>query len=223
MGKASAGPGTALQRYAQHFRCCEINSTFYRRHRPETYARWVSEVPAGFRFLLKVPKTITHAQRLQDCEPLLDEFLEDSSALGAARAVLLVQLPPSLAYEAAVAERFFASFRDACQDGIACEPRHPSWFAPEVDDLWQRHRVTRVAADPAPASEQAGEPGGWPGFSYWRWHGSPRVYYSAYEWCQLQFLAAEAQAQSGDCYCIFDNTAAGEATRNALALLDEID
>jgi len=67
MGKSDAGPETALQRYAQRFSCCEINSTFYKRHRLDTYARWAAEVPAGFRFLLKVPKTISGLKTVRLC------------------------------------------------------------------------------------------------------------------------------------------------------------
>lgn len=52
--------GSALERYAAIFLAVEINSTFYRLHKPETYARWASAVPDGFRFAAKLPKVITH-------------------------------------------------------------------------------------------------------------------------------------------------------------------
>src|SRR5687767_13604572 len=54
------GEGTALQRYAERFNGVEINSSFYRRHRPETWQRWAASVPAQFRFAVKLPRTITH-------------------------------------------------------------------------------------------------------------------------------------------------------------------
>ena len=64
------GEGTHLQRYASRFSCVEINSSFYRPHRTTTYARWAASVPDNFRFSVKLPKTITHEQRLQGCAVL---------------------------------------------------------------------------------------------------------------------------------------------------------
>ncbi|MFP5285145.1 MAG: DUF72 domain-containing protein, partial [Thermoanaerobaculia bacterium] len=52
------GTGSLLERYASRFPAVEINSSFHRPHRTSTYARWSASVPAGFRFSVKVPKTI---------------------------------------------------------------------------------------------------------------------------------------------------------------------
>lgn len=67
--------GTHLERYASVLKAAEINSSFHRSHKIETYQRWAESVPAVFRFSVKVPKTITHAARLIDCSELLDRFL----------------------------------------------------------------------------------------------------------------------------------------------------
>ena len=66
--------GSNLARYAARFAAVEINSSFYRPHRPETYARWADSVPAGFRFAVKLPKSITHEKRLQEFGAELDRF-----------------------------------------------------------------------------------------------------------------------------------------------------
>lgn len=213
--------GTHLQRYAARLTAVEINSSFYRSHRASTYTRWAAGVPAGFRFSVKVPKTITHASRLQEVERLLDDFLSGVQLLGSALGCLLVQLPPSLAFDAVVAERFFTMLRDRYTDGVACEPRHASWLQPHAESMLTALRIARVAADP----EQplgAGSPGGWPGLQYYRLHGSPRMYYSSYAQDYLEQVAEQltrARADGKTVWCIFDNTAQGAATRNALELL----
>src|SRR5690349_12428290 len=48
--------GSHLERYAACFPAVEINSSFYKPHRPTTYARWAASVPPDFRFSVKVPK-----------------------------------------------------------------------------------------------------------------------------------------------------------------------
>jgi aspartate/methionine/tyrosine aminotransferase len=58
----------------------EINSSFYRPHRPSTYERWAASVPASFRFSVKVPRSITHERRLADADALLDAFLAEHAA-----------------------------------------------------------------------------------------------------------------------------------------------
>jgi uncharacterized protein YecE (DUF72 family) len=216
--------GSHLQRYAGRFAAAEINSSFHRPHRPSTYLRWAESVPPGFLFSAKLPKTITHEHRLREAEALLEGFLAESAGLGDRLGCLLVQLPPSLEFDPAVAEPFFAALRTRSSAAVACEPRHPTWFSDQAADLLARSQVGRVAADPARVPPAA-EPGGWPDLVYYRLHGSPRVYYSAYDADYLDALAARLRADDAagrQVWCIFDNTASGAATGDALSLLDRL-
>lgn len=209
-----------MQRYSARFPAVEINSSFYRPHRPATYAKWADSVPAGFRFSVKVPKQITHERRLHDCEGLVDEFLGQCSQLKEKLGCLLIQLPPSLAFDSTQAEGFFKALRDRYQGHAVLEPRHPSWLTPEAMALLEEERIARVAADPSPLPG-GDQPAGWAGVRYYRLHGSPRIYYSAYEDAWLQRLADLLKAAPDTpTWCIFDNTASGAATPDALRLLD---
>jgi uncharacterized protein YecE (DUF72 family) len=214
--------GTHLQRYATRLNAVEINSSFYRPHRRQTYERWARSVPEHFRFAVKVPKAITHECGLLDAEEPLERFAAEVAGLGASLGVLLVQLPPSLAFDAECAASFFAELRTRFggRVGVACEPRHRSWFTPEAETVLLMHEVARVAADP-PRCAADGEPGGWRALRYFRLHGSPQIYYSSYDEHRLA-LTRRALAASGAgvaaSWCIFDNTAAHAALGNALAL-----
>ena len=123
-----------------------------------------------------------------------------------------------LAFDPAVASDFFAAARARWPGPLVCEPRHASWFEPEADVLLRESRVARAAADPA-RHRLAGGPGGWPGIAYWRLHGSPRMYYSAYDAAAIDALAAAmAAAPAQETWCMFDNTTSGAAAANALDL-----
>ncbi|WAH55082.1 DUF72 domain-containing protein [Pseudomonas silvicola] len=211
-----ASVGTHLARYASRLNAVEINSAFYRPHRPATYARWAASVGEAFRFSVKMPKAITHEQRLQDVSMLLEGFLCQCSALGDRLGCLLVQLPPSLAFDAGVAQAFFQTLRAQYSGDVVVEPRHESWV--EAHDLLVAHRIAQAAVDPSRISSDS-LPGGWQGLRYWRLHGAPRIYYSAYgdEW--LERLAREIEATLADgvpTWCIFDNTARDAAVGNAV-------
>lgn len=210
--------GPHLGRFASVFSGVEINSSFHRRHRESTYRRWAQTVPDDFRFAVKVSKEITHETRLR-LPPLLDAFLPGPLQLGEKLGPLLVQLPPSLAFDRDVADAFFAELRERFEGHVVCEPRHASWFTDEVETVLESHVVARVAADPAPAAG-AGRPGAWRGVTYFRLHGSPRMYYSAYDEDFLAGLAAHLADESGETWCVFDNTARGAAIPNALRMMD---
>jgi uncharacterized protein YecE (DUF72 family) len=212
--------GTHLARYAGRFRGVEINSSFYRAHRPATYQRWAASVPPGFRFAVKVPRSITHEHALTDVDELLNGFLAEAGALGSALGPLLVQLPPSRVFDRAIAVRFFETLRARHQGPVVLEARHPSWFTPEVDVMLAARQVTGVAADPARVP-RAAEPSGEPGLVYYRLHGSPVMYRSSYDASYLQRLAETLERyreRGAAVWCIFDNTANGAATANALTL-----
>jgi uncharacterized protein YecE (DUF72 family) len=216
------GSGSHLERYAAKFPAVEINSSFHRSHRAATWLRWRDSVPADFLFAIKVPKTITHTLRLQGAGELLATFLNEIGSLGEKIGCLLVQLPPSLIFEARVAKEFFRAISKNASAPIACEPRHESWFGEEAEELLAGLKIARVAADPARVPSAA-LPGGWRGMSYYRLHGSPKMYYSAYD---ESFIAALAQKMKRDLaagrkvWAIFDNTTLGAATRNALDLAE---
>ncbi len=220
--------GSHLARYAGRLNAVEINSSFYRPHRPATYARWAAETPEDFRFAVKMPRRITHELRLKETEEALARFLGECTALGAKLGPVLIQLPPALKFEAAM-RGFFALLRAQFGGLLALEPRHASWFAPAADELLQAFGIARVATDPVPAKMQgvsaAAQPSGDDGLVYYRLHGSPEIYYSDYPANYLNALAATLKthrAAGRQVWCIFDNTARGHAAENALALAERV-
>jgi uncharacterized protein YecE (DUF72 family) len=211
--------GSHLERYASRFNAVEINSSFYRPHKAATYARWATSVPERFRFSVKVPKQLTHELRLCGCVPALEAFLAQCMALGEKLGCLLVQLPPSLAYDPGVASVFFKQLRERYNGPAALEPRHASWL--QAGELLQAQHIGWVEADPNPLGEQG--PLGWEGLVYVRLHGSPKIYYSAYDEPRLKALADRLTATQVPVWCIFDNTAAGAAVPDALWVAEHID
>jgi uncharacterized protein YecE (DUF72 family) len=219
--KGSVGEGSCLERYSRVLCCTEINSSFYRVHRASTWARWAAETPEDFRFSIKAAKTITHEAKLRGAEPLLRAFLEQIQPMEGKAGPLLFQLPPSLAFDRSVAEEFLGTLRALYPGEAVLEPRHASWFTPQAEELLREQRIARVAADPAKGTpgiaERIPSPGGDTSVSYFRLHGSPRVYYSSYG---EDFLSALAARMSGyaNCWIIFDNTVLSHAFENAVRL-----
>ncbi|MET3664827.1 DUF72 domain-containing protein [Caulobacter sp. 1776] len=214
--------GTGLQRYAARLNATEINTSFYRPHQRKTYERWAASTPPDFKFAVKVPKTITHEQRLVAIDDPLERFLEETDGLADKRGPLLVQLPPSLTFDPATVEAFLKTWRRRTDAPTVLEPRHATWFSSEAAAVLTTFEVARVAADPAKVPEAA-EPGGWGGLTYYRLHGSPVMYRSAYEETSLAALAEKLKAQtSGEAWCVFDNTQLGAAGHDALKLMDMI-
>lgn len=219
-----ASEGTHLERYSRVLPVAEINSSFYRPHRPELYAKWAAGVPDDFRFSAKIPKVITHERRLLDCEEPLAAFLDEVAALGTKLGCLLVQLPPSFEYDESLAGAFLEVFRALHEGPIALEPRHATWFGRAPAALLAEYDVARVAADPARVPAAA-RPGGARDLAYYRLHGSPRIYWSRYEAGYIEELAARLTAsarRAREVWCIFDNTASSSAMPNALETMDRL-
>jgi uncharacterized protein YecE (DUF72 family) len=219
--RARFGAGDSmLARYATRFDVVEVNTSFYRAHRNDTYRRWAASVPAHFRFSIKLPREISHERGLRDCGAALDRLLGEVQGLGDRLGGFLLQMPPRLALDARSASAFFRAFRRRSDAPLVCEPRHPSWFSPRADALLARLGISRAAADPArvPAAARPDASARWP---YWRWHGSPRMYYSDYPAEALRELKAAVEVAAPAPlrpWVIFDNTAHGFAIANALAL-----
>ena len=211
------GLGTHLERYARVLNCAEINSSFHRPHARTVYEKWAASTPAGFRFAVKMPRTITHDAKLKRTRPLLERFFSEIAGLGEKVGPILVQLPPSLEFNARTAHTFFTLLRAHAQGAVVCEPRHESWFTEKAEAVLVGYEVARVAADPS-RIKPAKRPAAWPGIIYYRLHGSPRKYWSRYPPDRIQAWAEDLRAARVDAWCIFDNTASGAAIENALEL-----
>jgi uncharacterized protein YecE (DUF72 family) len=211
--------GSHLLRYSQVFNCVEINSSFYREHKLSTWERWRETVPSYFRFSVKAPRAITHDAKLQCGAEALAGFLRQVAGLGEKLGPILFQLPPSLEFERATVSDFLTMLRQDFEGNVVWEPRHKSWFGDEATGMLRAFEIARVAADPACVPSGA-HPVAAGAMVYFRLHGSPRRYYSSYDDSFLRALSMQvAESANGvTSWCVFDNTASGAATRNALML-----
>jgi uncharacterized protein YecE (DUF72 family) len=88
-------PGERLRAYASWCNAVEGNTTFYATPSPETVASWAGQTAPDFRFLLKLPRVVTHERRLADADGPLRAVLTAIEPLGPRVHALWIQLPPS--------------------------------------------------------------------------------------------------------------------------------
>ena len=228
----------------------EINGSFYSLQRPEYYARWHDETPAGFVFAVKGGRYITHMKRLRDIEaPVANFFASGMTELRDKLGPFLWQFPPSFAFDAERLAGFFELLpRDTAMLGMpgrsrplrhAIEIRHRSFETPAFVALLREHDVALVVADTA---------GKWPlaedvtaDFVYVRLHGDKKLYESGYTIAALERWAARIRAWSEggqvddailiapdatprkrarDVFVYFDNDIKVKAPRDAMRLAE---
>lgn len=119
-----------LEEYAQHFRTVENNNAFYRLPTPETFGAWRERTPPGFVIAVKASRFLTHIKRLREPEEPVRRLMAHSSALGDRLGPVLLQLPPNLHADAEALDACLACFPPRTR--VAVEPRHVSWWNPEV-------------------------------------------------------------------------------------------
>ena len=206
--------GSHLERYSRFFNAVEINSSFYREHGANTYERWARETPPGFRFSVKLSRAFTQEHRLRETGPTLAASIANVSLLGEKLGWLLVQLPPSLEYNALEAAAFFRAVRATYRGPVALEPRNLTWTGAAA--VLEDFGITRVHADPERCYVRSN-----PKVPYYRLHGSPVIYRSAYPDDVIAGLARKLRLHP-EGWCIFDNTTLGFATENARSLWDRL-
>ena len=143
-----------LEFYANYFPAVEVDSTFYAAPSEKTVRRWIEMTPAAFRFACKLPRDITHARRLRDCNAELNSFLCALEPLASKLQVILIQLPPSFApKDGKPALREF--LRGLPRDfRFAIEFRHAGWHRPQFIRLLEKNHVCWTWADTTPLNER---------------------------------------------------------------------
>ncbi|HET7476094.1 MAG TPA: DUF72 domain-containing protein [Dermatophilaceae bacterium] len=207
-----------LAHYVAEFPTVELNASFYRWPREATFASWHRRLPTGFRMSVKMPRGLTHARRLYAPEIWVPRLTAAWHQLGDRRAVLLAQLPPTQERDDARLDYFLGLLPDWMR--VAVELRHPSWDAPEVYRLLERHRTAYTVLSGAnlPCVLRATTD-----VVYVRLHGpdTGTLYAGSYSDADLAWWAErirEWDLSGHDVLAYFNNDGGGNAVRNARTL-----
>ena len=134
-----------LETYAAAFATVEVNAAFYRLPKRETFADWRARTPEDFTMAVKASRYLTHIRRLRDPAEPVRRLMAAASALGPRLGPVLLQLPPTLVAD--------PSDLDACLrcfpvgQRVAVEPRHESWWVPQVRQVLERNGAALCWAD----------------------------------------------------------------------------
>lgn len=207
-----------LSHYASCFSAVEVNASYYRLQRIDTYRKWYEATPPGFRFAIKANRYVTASRRLREPRQSIALERERARGLGEKLSVVLWQCPATFHKNLRRLEAFakaLGTWRDVRH---AVEFRHVSWFDADVLQCLRDHNLTSCQSDAAD----------WPLWDavstdlvYVRLHGHTRTYASAYNGKSLMRWAARVRHWLGEdreVHVYFDNTYAGKAVKNAQRL-----
>ncbi len=204
--------------YAGKFATVEVNATFYRTFKDQTYHKWREQAPAAFRYVLKVPRVITHRKHLKEAEAEIKSFWRSVSLLEDKLGLLLLQLAPGSAYDPDSLKQALLAFGDFRK--VAVEFRDKKWLTEEIKDLLKETGAVFCAVD-SPKSRLVD----WvtAEVAYIRLHGRQRWYNYDYSTAELREIAALAgrlvKSGAGTVYIFFNNSVNGYAPQNALAFM----
>ena len=167
--------------YASQFAAVEINATFYRTFADSTYLKWRDQVGKDFRYVLKVPRLITHERYLENCAAELQAFWRSAALLEDRLGMVLLQVAPDMPCDLGRLGAAVQSFGDPGR--VAVEFRASCWQTIEVRQLLAELGAVTVYADsprsPLPdLSQSQQQPVG--KRAYLRLHGRSHWYASDY-------------------------------------------
>jgi len=192
----------------------EINATFYRTFKDQTFINWRNKAPQGFRYVLKAPRIITHRKYLENVTEEIQAFDRSASLLEDKLGLILLQLAPGTPYD-------IERLRTAClafnnPQKIAVEFRHKRWLTDETFSLLKELGVTFCNPDSprCSLSEYVTSSKG-----YIRLHGRKQWYSYNYSNEELQEIANTVQRMNSagidTVYIFFNNDFEGYAPKNA--------
>jgi len=209
-----------LEYYATQFNCVELNVTFYRFPKKEFLAQLYQRVPDGFLFAIKAPRDITHYRRFNNTITLVQDFYAAASeGLQQKLGPVLFQLPPSLQYTEELLHKIIDQLDNNFTNVL--EFRHASWWNDTVRKTLQENNITFCGESypnlPADAVADTST-------AYYRFHGIPKLYYSAYDPVTLDkvYSTIASSTKTRNAFIFFNNTATEAAITNARYILGKL-
>jgi uncharacterized protein YecE (DUF72 family) len=199
--------------YSSRFATLELNVTFYRFPQLAMLQGWYTKSPERFSFAVKAPRLISHYKQFKDCEDLLRDFyMVCGKGLKEKLGPLLFQFPSRLAYDPGILQRIISGMDPSFQNVV--EFRDISWWNKKVYAALETKGIIfcGVSYPGLPDEVIVNGP-----VVYYRFHGIPKLYHSAYDEATLKKMANSVLRKSNvkEVYCYFNNTAAVGAIANA--------
>lgn len=206
-----------LPYFSRQFNTVEINSSFYREIKPETYKTWKEKSEKDFLFTIKATRYLTHIKKLNDATEIWKRFIKGPDNLGKKLGPILVQLPPNFKANAEKLENFLKAASSDYK--IAFEPRNKTWLIPEVFDILKKYNTALVISDTPewPSREEITAD-----FVYLRLHGPEGLYDSEYSEKQIKDWARKLKDWSKSVeylFVYFNNDHEAKAVKNANQLI----
>lgn len=210
-----------LSYYSSKFNSIEINSSFYKIPRCQTFTNWSLLVPEDFQFSIKLWKGITHNREFNVELRALEVFFSALSCIGKKKGCLLIQFPATSPMGLDQFRNILEQIKKIDPPGqwrLAIEFRHIRWYEKQVFGLIREYGASLVLHD-MPNSFMDKLPEKYP-FVYLRFHGEKGDYRGTYGRDFLTRKAKEIRqwmSQGLDVYAYFNNTIGG-AVENAETL-----
>jgi uncharacterized protein YecE (DUF72 family) len=129
----------------------EINGTYYRTQKPESFAKWYTETPDDFVFSLKASRYTTNRRVLAEAEESIARFIGSGIAeLGEKLGPIVWQFAPTKVFDPDDFEAFLAMLpKDVSGIGLrhVMDVRHASFMVPEYLALARRYGAATVFTD----------------------------------------------------------------------------
>ncbi|WP_309060185.1 DUF72 domain-containing protein [Streptomyces sp.] len=134
-----------LEEYAARFATVEVNNAFYRLPSRETFEAWRERTPPDFVVAVKASRYLTHIKRLREPEEPVERLMSRAAGLGDRLGPVLLQLPPTLRADPGLLDACLRRFPSSAR--VAVEPRHASWWTPEVRRVLESRGAALCWAD----------------------------------------------------------------------------
>ncbi len=205
--------------YCKNFNTVEINATFYRNFKEQTFKNWYKKSPENFLFSLKAPKTITHLKKLINIKEDLKNFIGICNNLKEKLGVILFQFPPSFRFDESKFEDFLLLLKNFPENKFTIEVRNKTFDNEKFFELMKKYQITLCFSDTGGRYSSLFEidTGN---FLYIRLHGPGKLYASKYSDEQLIMWKEKILGFKKDAFIYFDNDFYGYAPLNALKLIE---
>jgi uncharacterized protein YecE (DUF72 family) len=201
--------------YTERFATVEVNNAFYRLPERDTFVNWREQIPDDVVVAVKVSRYLTHVKRLREPAEPVARFSSRAEGLGTQLGPVLLQLPPTLVADAGLLGAVLGEFPAAAR--VSVEPRHDSWWTPEIETVLRRHHACLSWADrlgrPVTPLWRTGD------FGYLRLHEGTATPWPRYgrraldSW--LDRIGSAFDTRSTDVFAYFNNDPGGAAIADA--------